>query len=215
MTPADVARAYNALGPGEQASFAETLRKLLGESLLWRDDPDDRAAYRFLQLHGDLVRGYLAPGGWSLQHHEAARIFFLHRADGAHRRRLSRDLTIWLLLARLLYAEARERPQATLTANPVARAADFAERYASFLPGQRVRKKTSLAEGLRALQGLKVIRPAGQAGWNPTDPEALVELLPALEVVVSSGEISRLTEQLQAFAAGAEAQTEAEDEDAP
>lgn len=199
MNLVDFVRDYEALGPGEQATFAETIKRLLSDGLIWRDDEGSRAGYRFLQMRGELVSAYLAPGGWRIEHHEPAHIYFLRRDDGAHRRHLGRDLTIWLLIARLLYAEARERPQASLTPNPAVRVGDFFDRYASYLPGQTIRKKTSLAEGLRALQGLKLIRPGGAGGWNPADPEAVVELLPTLEVVVSAGDVAQLAERLAAF----------------
>jgi Domain of unknown function (DUF4194) len=194
-----VAQEFEQLGPGEQAAFAETVKRLLGEGLLWREDEDDRKAYNFLARRFDLVRDYLHVSGWRLEFYEPARIYYVTHVDGAHRRRLNKELSVWLLIVRLLYAEKRERPEATLTRSPVVRIGDIADRYASFFPNQHLRKKTSLTDALRAMQGMKLIGAVDKGGLRADDPDKPVELRPALEVVLPAAEITSLAERLRKY----------------
>ena len=194
-----VAQELEQLGPGEQSAFAEAIRRLLAEGLLWRDDEDDRTAYNFLARRSDLVRDYLAVGGWRLMFYEPGRIYYVTHVDGAHRRHLNKELTVWLLIARLVYAEKRERPEATLTRYPVVRIGDIAERYASFFPNQHLRKKTSLTDGLRALQSMKLIAAVDKGSLRADDPDKRIELRPALEVVLPAADVAALAERLRQY----------------
>lgn len=193
------AQEYEQLGPGEQALFAETVKRLMTDGLIWREDEDDRKAYNFLARRGELVQQYLQVSGWRLDFHEPTRIYSLVHAEGAHRRRLGKELTVWLLVVRLMYAEKREKPEASLTRYPVVRVGEIADRYAAFFPNQRVRKKTSLTEALRALHHLKLIRGVGAGSLSADDPEKPVELLPALEVVVPANDIAALADRLREY----------------
>lgn len=196
MTLTDFAHEYAQLSAGEQALFAETTRRLLAEGLLWRGHEDDARNYAFLQRRRDLVAEYLQVAGWELRHDERAQVFQVVHHDGAHRRRLNRDTTIWLLLLRLIYAEKRERVELILTRYPTVTVADLAQRYAEFFPGQAVRKKTSLDEALRTLQTLKLVRAGGGGVLRAANHDQLIELLPTLEVVVPATAIAELTERL-------------------
>jgi hypothetical protein len=122
----------------------------------------------------------------------------VHR-EGAHRRRLNRDTTIWLLLLRLIYAEKRERVEVSLTRYPTLSIEELYQRYTEFLPGQAVKKKTSLDAALRTLQSLKLIRAGGGGTLRASEGEKLLELLPTLEVVVPGGAVSEIAERLQEY----------------
>jgi hypothetical protein len=199
MSLMQIAQEYEQLGPGEQAAFAEAVKRLLSDGLLWREDEDDRKAYNFLARRGDLVREYLLICGWRLVFHEQAHIYHVTHVDGAHRRHLSRELTTWLLIVRMLYAEKRERVEVTLTRYPVVKVGEIADRYAAYFPNQRLRKKTSLTDALRAMQGMKLIAAAGGGSLRADDPDRLIELRPVLEVILPAGEIAALAELLREY----------------
>jgi hypothetical protein len=55
MTLSRFAHEYDQLPPGEQALFAEAVRRLLTDGLIWRDDDDDRRIYNYLGRRGELV----------------------------------------------------------------------------------------------------------------------------------------------------------------
>lgn len=196
MPLAEFATEYALLSAGEQALFAEAVRRLLAEGLLWRGDEDDTRAYAFLLRRRELLAEYLQVAGWELRHDERAQVFQAVHRDGAHHRRLSRDTTVWLLLLRLIYAEKRERVELSLTRYPTVTVGEVAQRYAAFFPGQAVRKKTSLDEALRTLQALKLIRAGGGGVLRAANNDQLIELLPTLEVVVPAAAVAELAARL-------------------
>ncbi len=196
------AEAFNHLLPGEQAQFAEVVRRLLTDGIVWREEENDRRAYTFLMRHHELVQDYIAVAGWMLKHDERLAVFQVLHHDGAHRRHLNRDTTIWLLLVRLLYAEQRERLDLALTRYPVVTVGEIYQRYAEFFPGQVIRKKTSLEEALRALTSLRLIRPAGGGILHVNNSEQQIELLPTLEVVVPANEIQTVAERVREYDRG-------------
>jgi hypothetical protein len=199
MSLNDFAEAYNELASGEQQQLGDAVRRLLSEGLIWREDEHDRPIYNFLVRRHELVAAYLSVAGWELRYDERIAVFqVVHRA-GAHRRRLTRDTTIWLLLLRLIYAEKRERVEVSLTRYPTISIEELYQRYTEFLPGQAVKKKTSLDTALRTLQSLKLIRAGGGGTLRASAGEKLLELLPTLEVVVPGGAINEIAERLQEY----------------
>src|SRR5258708_3598372 len=98
MSLTTFAETYSQLAPSEQAQFAETIKHLLAEGLLWREDETSRRLYHFLVRRRELVQDYLSVAGWQLNYDERLNIFHVTHREGAHRKRLSRDTTLWLLL---------------------------------------------------------------------------------------------------------------------
>ena len=199
MTLISFAQEYSQLSSTEQTLFAEAVRRLLADGLIWREDEEDRRAYSFLLRRRELVGDYLGVVGWELRHEERVGAFHVVHRDGAHRRRLNREATVWLLLLRLIYAEKRERLEVGLTRYPVVEVGEVARRYAEFFPGQNVRKRSSLSDALRSFQALKLVRAAGGGGIRAGDVEQLIELLPTLEVIVPSASITGLAERLRTY----------------
>ncbi len=204
MSVTAFAEAFNQLLPGEQAQFAEVVRRLLSEGIVWREEENDRRVYTFLVRHRELVQDYLAVAGWMLVNDERLAVFQVIHRDGVHRRHLNRDTTVWLLLLRLMYAEQRERLDLALTRYPVVTIGEIYQRYVEFFPGQVIRKKTSLEEALRTLVNLKLIRPAGGGILRVNNGEQQIELLPTLQVVVAANEIAAVAERLREYERGRE-----------
>lgn len=213
MTLERFAQEYTALLPGEQTQFAEAVRRLLAYGFLWREDEHDRRLYTFIARRRELLVDYLRVAGWELRYHERQSIFQAVHLDGAHRYRLTRKTTEWLLFLRLLCAERREKLTADLTRYPVVSVAEVFQRYAEFFPGQRVREKTSLDDALRTLQGLKLIRAASGGSLRAANSDQLIELLPALEIVVPAQDIATLAERLRDYQTATHDSFEAEPTD--
>ncbi len=200
MSWTDFGNKLDALNSSEQALFTDTLCRLLTQSWVWRDDDEDRRIYNFLTRHEDLFRQYLRLGGWELLHAEALRLFHVRSTENAHRRRLNKALTLWLLITRLIYQEQREQNRTTLTPWPLIKVSDLYDRYRSYFPGQAVRgKKGEFTEALRELRALRLIRtPEGGAPRADT-PDKLLELLPALEIVISASSLAELGALIQQY----------------
>jgi hypothetical protein len=193
------AKEYESLPPGEPGQFAEAIRRLLTDGFLWRGEESDYRLYAFLLRRQDLVGSYLQVAGWELHHNERVSIFHLVHREGAHRRRLNRETTIWLLLFRLIYAEQRESMSVKLNRYPTVTVGEFYARYTDFFPGQAVRKKTSLDQALRTLQRLKLIRPATGGALRARNIDQLIELLPTLEIVVPASAIGEVAHRLEEY----------------
>jgi len=199
MSFASFALEYDQLTPSEQTQFADAVRRLLSDGLVWREDPADRAVYGFVLRRQTLLEEYLQVAGWELRHDERHNMYHVVHRDGAHRRRLNRETTVWLLLLRLIYAEQRESASLSLTRFPVVTVGDVFARYAEFFPGQTIRKKTSLDEALRTLHTLKLIRAAGGGVLRAANNEQIIELLPALEIVVPASAVSAIAERITQY----------------
>lgn len=199
MSLTQFANEYSQLSSSEQAQFAQATRRLLADGLIWREEEHDRPIYSFLVRRRELVADYLSVGGWELRHEERVGAFHVVHREGAHRRRLNREMTVWLLLLRLIYAEKRERLEVSLTRYPVVEVGEVVRRYAEFFPGRQVRKRSSLADALRTFQALKLVRAAGGGGIRAGQTEQLIELLPTLEIVVPAGSIAALAERLHEY----------------
>lgn len=199
MSLTDFAEAYSQLTTSEQQQFGDAVRRLLSDGLVWREDEHDRPIYNVLVRRRELVADYLAVGGWDLRYDEHLTVFHVVHRDGAHRRRFSRDTTIWLLLLRLLYADKHERREVSLTRYPTVSVEELYQRYTELLPGQAVKKKTSLDTALRTLQSCKLIRGGGGGTLRAGESDTLIELLPTLEVVVPAAAIDEITERLQEY----------------
>lgn len=192
MTWSDFGAKLDALTASEQALFTETLRRLLANSWVWQEDLDDRRYYHFLRRYEDLARLYLQLGGWELYHAEGLRLFHVRQADGLHRRRLNKATTLWLLIVRLIYQEQREQVRSSATGWPLVKVSELYDRYFSYF-SQRVRVKGEFAEALRELRALRLIRALDGGVLRPDTPEKLIELLPALEIVLPADTLAELT----------------------
>ena len=190
------------LSANEQGQFSDSMTRLFESGFLWRDDDSERSHFSFVLRHRPLFEGFLSTLGWNLVHHERLNMVQILHKRGGHRRKLDKETTIWLLIARLMYAEAKESLKLALTRNPVCSVGDFVKRYAEHFPGKVFRKKQSLEEGLGQLQGLKLIRPAGTKYLFINNTDALVELLPSLEIVVPATKMKEALENLKSFAQG-------------
>jgi hypothetical protein len=199
------AQEYNDLSPDEQAHFAEAVRRLLADGLIWREEPRDQRIYTFLMRRRNLVADYLQVAGWEVRHDDRIAVFQVVHRDGAHRHRLTRHTTIWLLLLRLLYSEKRVQMHESLTRYPVVPIGEVSQRYtALFTQPERspehLHHTASLDEALTTLQHLKLIRAGGGGELWSGNRDQLIELLPTLEMVIPDHQIAALNERLPALA---------------
>ena len=75
MSLSQFAQEYSQFSSSEQAQFAQSVRRLLADGLIWREDEDDRQIYGFLLRRRELVADYLAVAGWELRHEERVGAF--------------------------------------------------------------------------------------------------------------------------------------------
>jgi uncharacterized protein DUF4194 len=192
MTWTEFGNRLDGLNSSEQAQFSESLRRLLANGWIWQEDEEDRHFYHFVTRHVELLQQYLQLSGWELLHVESLHLYHLRQTDGLHRRRLSKATTLWLLIVRLIYQEQREQRRTTLTALPLVKVSDLYDRYLSYFPNQRVRVKGEFAEALRELRAYRLVRAPEGGALRPDTPDKLIELLPALEIILPAATLSEL-----------------------
>lgn len=185
---------------GQQTRFSDALQTLMKEGLLWRDDGGDTPTYAYLVRNLSHARAYFHPLGLSLLHHERLHILQLKSNHPGLRRTFNKETTLWALLCRLIYAEKKESSNLALTQNPVVLAGDLYMRYAELFPGRNLRKKAATQEALAALAGAKMIRPHQPLLGHALDPDVLIELLPALEVLMPAAHMKDISDRIAAVA---------------
>lgn len=177
---------FEGLSPGERELFEVSIRKLLSEGLVYRGTEGDVSVYGFLRRHLELVREYLKIGGWELRFWDRQEVYQVLHLQGAHRERLDASTTKWLLLVRLLYAEAKEGRGLELTLHPTVSLEDAGQRYAQYFKNERF--QTKMKEALVRFVDWKLIR------WHKLD--AVLELLPTLEVIAPASGIEEAAKRL-------------------
>jgi hypothetical protein len=172
--------------PSPAPDLAPALDQLIAEGLLWRGREADRRAYNTLSRWRDLAAPQMHARGWVLIHHEALQTFQAINRKGKNHRHLGRNTALCLFVLRLLRLET----PLGLTQYPIISLDTLARRCSDF--GLQV----DLTLALPDLEALKLIRPAGNHALRPTQPEQLLELLPALELAVPASSIETLARQI-------------------
>lgn len=192
------AEEYNELSPNDQALFSESVNRLLAEGLVWFEDTGRSQVYGFVRRHFEMVKDYLSLAGWQLTYYEQQRVFQVTHREGAHRKHLSQESTICLLLLRMIYAEQQEANMLRLTRYPAITLGELYRRYQE-LPNARKRWKNKFEESLRHLQRLNLLRLVGGGSLRLSNPQQVIELLPTLEVVVPAGTAQEVAERLAEY----------------
>ena len=206
------AEEYAELSPGEQALFSETVNRLFAEGLVWFEDTGRTQIYTFLRRRFELVRDYLSLVGWQLHYHEQQKIFQVTHREGAHRKHLSHDTTICLLLLRMIYAEQQESNTLRLTRYPAVTLGEVYRRYQE-LSNARKRWKNKFEESLRQLHRLTLIRLVGGGSLRLSHSQQVIELLPTLEVVVPAGNAQQVAERLAEYGTTIHGDSDSDDDD--
>lgn len=207
------AEEHHELSPSEQALFSEAVNRLLTEGLVWFEDTGKSHLYSFLRRHFEMVKDYLGLASWELTYYEQQRIFQVTHREGAHRKHLSQEATICLLLLRMIYAEQQESTVLRLTRYPAITLGELYRRYQE-LPNARKRWKNKFEEALRQLQRLTLLRTINGGSLRLNNPQHIIELLPTLEVVVPASYAQQVAERLAEYgAASFNPDVEEEDEE--
>lgn len=90
----------------ERQKIKGVLNRLLGVNFLVREK--DRDGYTVVRRHKVAIEQYLQMLGWEMIVDERHECVFLQSPDSSFRRSLDREMSIWLLILRLLYQEKRQ-----------------------------------------------------------------------------------------------------------
>jgi hypothetical protein len=90
----------------ERQKIRSVLNRLLVVNFLVREK--DRDGYAVVRRHKGAIEDYLQMLGWEMIVDERHECVFLQSPDSSFRRSLDREMSIWLLILRLLYQEKRQ-----------------------------------------------------------------------------------------------------------
>ena len=172
--------------------FRKSLHRLLSESFIIRAVKDDAACYSFIVRNRSAVEAYLECAGWILRVDEPLGVISW-KGPGSARINLTKDETIILVIARLIYEE--KKSEITLLDTPAAPVSEFLEKHQS-LTGAQV-KKTRFYEVLRRLQALKLIR----AEKTSMSPDTMISLFPSIAFALDSVAVQDLYSKITRDAA--------------
>jgi hypothetical protein len=173
----------------ERDLFRQAVHRLFSTSFILRGIQEDKALYSFVVRNRDAVEAYCECAGWILRVDETLGVVSWKGPSPA-RLLLSKDDTILLVIARLLYEEKRN--ELSLLDFPVSTVGDIMEKYRA-LTGDQM-KKTRLTDVLRRLTRLKLIRPLKGEFIGDTQ----VVLYPSLAMALDSTAVQELYEKIAA-----------------
>lgn len=173
----------------ERDLFRQAVHRLFSTSFILRGIKEDEDVYSFVVRNRDAVEAYCECAGWVLRVDETLGVVSWKGPSPA-RLLLSKDDTILLVIARLLYEEKRN--ELSLLDFPVTTVGDIMEKYRA-LTGDQM-KKTRLADVLRRLTRLKLIRPLK----GDLVGETQVVLYPSLAMALDSTAVQELYEKIAA-----------------
>lgn len=97
---------WEGIGEQEQQRMKAVLNRLLASNFLVREK--DRDAYAVVRRNKEAIERYIQVLGWELVVDERHECLYLQLPDSSFRRSLDKDMSIWMLVLRLLYQEKRQ-----------------------------------------------------------------------------------------------------------
>ena len=173
----------------DRARIRSVIQALLACNFLTREH--DAVLYLAARRYREEIAEYFQVIGWEFRVDERYEIVWLLSAGMAHRRALSLDESIWLLVLRLIYEE--KRTDLNLSAFPMTTIAEIRAKYlALHLPDL---KKTALQ---RLTQLSKQYRLADVLERDLSE-EARIRLFHTLALAVDGEELSEVYRKLEAY----------------
>jgi hypothetical protein len=167
--------------------FRRSIHRLLSGSFVLRAVKDDEDIYSFIIRNRGVFEAYFECAGWTLRVDEPiGAISWLGPSPA--RIHFTKDETILLVIARLLYEE--KKSEITLLENPVVTVSDLLGKYQS-LTGVQL-KKTRFYDVLRRLQTLKLLK----AESSDFAPDSLVSIYPSVALALDSNAVNALHEKI-------------------
>ena len=184
------------LNDRDRESFSRLVNLLLARTFLVRERVDLRDKslvidrdFRFLERYHSLLCGYLAVAGWDLNLDVHLGVAALSNRFGSNRYRLNKFETYFLLVLRLIYAEAAEK--LTLRRDVTCSVRDLLEKLSMFNLLEKKLSDKSLSEGLSTLREFNLIdRVEGE--WS--EPETQLVIYPSVLLAVNEEQIRQLYE---------------------
>lgn len=171
----------------ERDIFRKAIHRLFAGSFVLRCIRDEEEMYSFIVRNRAVFDAYCECAGWTLRVDEPLGVVSWKGPSPA-RFILTRDETVMLVIARLLYEE--KKGEISLLEYPALRAENFLERYRT-LTGIQL-KKTRFSDLIRRLQSLRLVRMEGSELTSDT----MIAIYPSIALALDSSAVNSLHEKI-------------------
>lgn len=158
---------FTDLSENEQKEFQALINKLLASNYLIKEK--DRKSYYFIQRHKLKFEQFFRFLGWDFVLDDRHETVFISSPRASHRRTLTKEESIWMLIVKMIYQEKRE--SLSLSDFPVTSLYEIKQKYEVFrLPTVN---KTKLTEYIRLCQHYQLMEPI-DSNWHSQDARFLL-----------------------------------------
>jgi len=192
---------FAGLSENEKVQVRQIINRLLSANILVKEREPE--LYQKARRHKAILDDFFKTLGWTFildDRHDCA---FVHSPENAHRLRLTRDDSIWLLILRLFYQE--KRSELALSSFPIVSLHEIRAKYATFqIPFVN---KTRLQELIKLGIAYKLIHPIDN---DLRSDDCRFTLYHSLLHAVNSEQVEELYQRIARYAQDEGCETENE-----
>ncbi|MFE7060787.1 DUF4194 domain-containing protein [Sutcliffiella sp. NPDC057660] len=153
---------FTSVSEKEQKELQDVINKLISTNFLVKEL--DRASYFLANRHKQKLEEFFQFLGWDFVMDDRHETIFVSSPLGIHRKRLSREESIWLLVLRIIYQEKREG--LSLSEFPVTTLYEIRVKYETFrLSGFT---KSKVGDYIRLCTSYQLLEPL-DSDWHTDD----------------------------------------------
>ncbi len=153
---------FTSVSESEQKELQDVINKLISTNFLVKEL--DRASYYLASRHKEKLEEFFQFLGWDFVIDDRHETIFVSSQKGSHRKRLSREESIWMLVLRIIYQEKREG--LSLSEFPVTTLYEIRAKYETFrLPSFT---KSKVSDYIRLCTSYQLLDPI-DSDWHSDD----------------------------------------------
>lgn len=183
-------QSYESFTEGQKNEFRSIANKMLSNTFLARDKENNKNDYYFLINYKDLFEEFFAILGYELTVKSDIGVAFVSSENSTNQVKLKRDLTIVLLILRILYHEKLK--ETSLNEQISINVEDIHTKY-NYLEIKKRINKTDLIETLRTFRRFNLIEVIGDI----TSSSARIIIFPTILYAINTEEIREVYDSIE------------------
>lgn len=153
---------FNSVSESDQEVLQDVMNHLIATNFLVKDL--DRNSYYVANRHKERLEEFFNVLGWDFILDDRHEVIFVTSPKMSHRKRFTKEETIWMLVLRMIYQEKREG--ISLSEFPIITLHEIKSKFETFrLPNL---KKSNVIECIRLCKNYQLLEPIG-ADWHSDD----------------------------------------------
>lgn len=183
-------QSYESFTEGQKNEFRSIANKMLSNTFLARDKENNKNDYYFLINYKDLFEEFFTILGYELTVKTDIGVAFVSSENSTNQVKLKRDLTIVLLILRILYHEKLK--ETSLNEQISINVEDIHTKY-NYLEIKKRINKTDLIEALRTFRRFNLIEVIGDI----TSSSARIIIFPTILYAINTEEIREVYDSIE------------------